>query len=375
MTNRDQTSVFMDHIRSHAPRYYPGLPSEELGVRLLSKQERPSAMLYRFKVGTNAQNRSVFVKVPLRLTGNGHNSRNTYEKPQLFPKTEPRDMHWLHYTALKTIYDYYTDLDKEQLGAIRVLDYLPQYHAIFTEESSDPKLRDLFFQENRLRFPLGHVGLSAAFQNVGVWLHLYHRMPKDQDVKVRHQHRDDYIDAITTITDFLAKTLNKGSFFKEVASQLIDKARQTLPESLPLGLGHGDYAMRNILVGPNSRVTVLDTFAKWRAPIYEDIGYFLTDLKMSSPQVLSRGFAFRSNQLAAYEDAFLKGYFGQDPIAYPALRLYEALALLDKWSSRTARAYRKSNFIKKIMGRLEIRLMNQYFEQSVKRLLADLDQR
>jgi hypothetical protein len=120
----------MDHIRAHAPRYYPTLTSEKLGVQLLSKQERPSAMLYRFKVGNEAQIRSVFVKVPLRLTGNGKNNGSIYEKPQLFPKTEPRDMHWLHYTALKTIYDYYTRLDREQLGAIRVLDYLPEYHAI-----------------------------------------------------------------------------------------------------------------------------------------------------------------------------------------------------------------------------------------------------
>ena len=374
MTSRDQTSVFMDHIRSHAPRYYPGLASDKLGVQLLSKQERPSAMLYRFKVGTEAQNRSVFVKVPLRLTGNGQNNRNTYEKPQLFPKTEPRDMHWLHYTALKTIYDYYTNLDREQLGAIRVLDYLPQYHAIFTEESSDPKLRDLFFKENRLRFPFGHTGLSTAFQNVGMWLRLYQLMPKDKDVQVRHPGKNDYIEAITTITDFLAKTLNRETFFTETAIVLIDKARRTLPESLPLGLGHGDYAMRNILVGPNFRVTVLDTFAKWRAPVYEDIGYFLTDLKMSSPQVLSHGLAFRPNQLATYEEAFLTGYFGPAPIPYPAIRLYEALALLDKWSSRTARAYQRSNLIKKITGRLNIRLMNQYFEQSVKRLLADIAQ-
>lgn len=371
MTSRDQTSVFLDHIRSHAPRYYPALASEKLGVQLLSKQERASAVLYRFKVGSDAQNRSVFVKVPLRLSGNGQKNGSSYEKPQLFPKTEPRDMHWLHYTALKTIYDYYTSLDRAQLGAIRVLDYLPQYHAIFTEESSDPKLRDLFFRENRLRYPLGHAGLSTTFQNVGMWLRLYHTMPKDRDVQVRHQHRNDYVEAITTITDFLAKTLKSESFFKETASILIDTARKILPESLPLGLGHGDYAMRNILVGPNSRVTVLDTFAKWRTPVYEDIGYFLTDLKMSSPQVLSHGLAFRLNQLAAYEQVFLKGYFGQEAIPYPAIWLYEALAVLDKWSSKVARSYQQRNSIK-IMGRLNMKLMGQYFERRVQSLLAEL---
>lgn len=371
MTSKGQDSVFMERILSHAPRYFPALTSEKFGVQLLSKQERPSAVLYRFKVGNEAKIHSVFVKVPLRLPENSQSNGSAYEKPQLFLKTEPRDMHWLHYTALKTIYDYFTSLDKAQLGAIRVLDYLPQYHAIFTEESSDPKLRDLFFRENRLRYPLGHAGLSTIFQNVGMWLRLYHTMPKDQDVKVRHQHRNDYVEAITTITDFLAKTLKSESFFKETASKLIDTARKTLPESLPLGLGHGDYAMRNILVGPNSRVTVLDTFAKWRTPVYEDIGYFLTDLMMSSPQVLSHGLAFRLNQLATYEEAFLKGYFGQESIPYPAIRLYEALAVLDKWSSKVARTYQQRISIK-IMGRLNIKLMGQYFERRVQSLLAEL---
>ncbi|MBK5277847.1 MAG: hypothetical protein JJE09_03180 [Bacteroidia bacterium] len=371
MTSRDQSLVFMDHIRSHASRYYPVLVSEKFGVQLLSKQERPSAMLYRFKVGSETQIRSVFVKVPLRLSGNSPKKRSTFEKPQLFPKTESRDMHWLHYTALKTIYNYFTSLDKEQLGAIRVLDYLPQYHAIFTEESSDPKLRNLFFGENRLLFPFGQARLSPAYQNVGVWLRLYHAMPKEQDVKVRSQHRNDYIEVITTITDFLTKMLGSESFFKETASILIDKARETLPDSLPLGLGHGDYAMRNILVGPNFRVTTLDTFAKWRMPIYEDIGYFLNDLKMSSLQVMSHGLAFNLNQLATYEQAFLKGYFGQESIPYPAIRLYEALALLDKWSSKIARSSQKPNFIK-IVGRPNIKLVNQYFKQRVMSLLAEL---
>lgn len=370
MTSNDQTSIFLEHILSRAPHYFPSLASGKYDVQLLSKQVRPSAVLYRFKVGNEANIHSVFVKVPLRLSENSQNNGSAYEKPQLFPKTESNEMHWLHYTALKSIYDYFTSLDKEQLGAIRVLDYLPQYYAVFTEESSDPKLRDLFFGENHLRFPFGHAGLSSAFQNVGIWLRMYHTMPKDQDVKVRHQYRNDYIEAITTLTEFLAKTLKSESFFKETTSRLIDMAHETLPESLPLGLGHGDFAMRNILVGPNSRVTVLDTFARWRTPVYEDIGYLLNDLKMSSPQVVSQGLAFSLKQLATYEQAFLIGYFGQEPIPYPEIRLYEALAMLDKWSSKIARSYQQPNSIK-IVGRLNIKLTSQYFRRKVKSLLAE----
>ena len=66
-------------------------------------------------------------------------------------------------------------------------------------------LRDLFLRENRLRSPFTHDELSTAFQNVGTWLRLYHTMPKEEDVKVRHAHRDDYIEAITMLTDFLRR--------------------------------------------------------------------------------------------------------------------------------------------------------------------------
>jgi len=373
MMSRDHATIFMDHIREHAPRYYPGFESEQIRIQLIEKQERPTAMLYRFKVSDGAQIRSVFVKVPLRNLTRNQTNGSVYEKPLLFPKTEPIDMPRLQYTALRTIYEYFTSLDKKQLGAIRVLDYLPQYHAIFTEESNDPSLRQLFLKENRLSSLFANDELTTAFQNVGIWLRMYHAMPKNEDVKVRHQHRNDYIEAIPRLTDFLAKALGDELFFNKTTSIIINKAREVLPESQPLGLGHGDYAMRNILVGLNARVTVLDTFAKWRVPIYEDIGYFLNGFKMSPPQIVSQGLAFSSDQLSAYEHAFLKGYFEQKPIPYSAIRLFEILALLDKWSSVIAyNQQRRGKF--KIFGGVMTALTSRYFKRSVKNLLKEINE-
>jgi hypothetical protein len=365
---RDQTAVFISHIREHAPRYYPTFLPEQLRVQLLSKQERPSAVLYRFKVSSDAEIRSVFVKVPLRMSTKGRAKGSVYEKPQLFPKTEPRDMHWLQYTALRAIDEYFTGLEKKHLGAIRVLDYLPQYHAIFTEESIDPRLRQLFYRENRLRTLSGVLKLRTAFQNVGIWLRAYHTMPKYEDVKIRHENRMDYIEAITTLTDFLAKSLKDETFLKETASVIISKAPNILPESLPLGLGHGDYAMRNILIGHNSRVTVLDTFAKWRTPIYEDIGYFLNELKTSYPQVISQGLAFSPRMLTIYEQEFLAGYFGSEPVPYSIIRLYEVLALLDKWAGTIARSSQKTHLYSTI-SRPQMIFVNRYFKRSLENLL------
>lgn len=371
MVNRNPTIVFIDHIRKSALKYFPSFGSEPIRVQLVNREERATAMLYRFKVSNESQIRSVFVKVPTLVSPRNPTNGNIYKKPLLYPKTDLRERHWLQYTALRTIYEYFTGLHKEQLGAIRVLDYLPQYHAIFTEESNDPRLRQLFLRNNRLYSAFIHVELITAFQNVGTWLRVYHAMPKEEDVQVRYPYRDDYIEAITKLTDFLAKTLGDERFFQETASIIINKGQEVLPEALPLGLGHGDYAMRNILIGKNARVTVLDTFAKWRTPIYEDIGYFLNELKMSYPQVISQGLAFSSDQLTAYECAFLKGYFDNKPIPYAAIRLFETLALLDKWSSAITKFFQQPKFIKSV-GQLKLILINKYFKRRTKSLLAEI---
>jgi hypothetical protein len=179
------------------------------------------------------------------------------------------------------------------------------------------------------------------------------------------------MEAIIKLGDFLAKTLGDERFFDATSSILLNEAQKTLPHSLPLVLGHGDFSPRNILIGPEARVTVFDTFANWRTSMYEDIGYFLNDIKMSYLQVVSQGLAFSARQLAAYEQAFLEGYFDQDPVPYPAIRLYEALALLDKWSSMITRLYERQNS-NGIVIVLEIRLASGYFKRRVKSLLDEL---
>ena len=369
--NTDQAVIFTDHIRENAIRYFPGLRAGQVDVQLKEKQKRPSAMLYRFKVKDPAQTHAVIVKVPSRNSTKGRVQALGLGKPVLFPLAEETEMHLLQYTALVTIHEYFSSLNKKELGTIRVLDYLPESQAVVMEESRDPKLQQLLLKEGRLRTLFPQYRLSAAFHNAGMWLRIYHRMPKEKQAQVRHEHREDYIEGISKLTDFLASRLGDKPFFNQLALILTSKAREHLPETLPLGLGHGDYAPRNILVGPSAQVTVLDTFAKWQTPIYEDIGYFLTGLKMTYPQVVSQGLMFSSGQIKEYERAFLKGYFGQKPIPYTAIRLYEMLALLDKWSSVLISSYKRGVKFR-LVGNLMAALASLYFKRSAKQLLREI---
>ena len=371
MNNNYQYTILMDHIRQNALGYFPGLVADELSVQLRGQQERSSAVLYRFEVKDDTQSYLIIVKVPVRNLSKTNGNGTSHEKPLLFQKADSQDMHRLQYLALTSIYEYFAHLDNERLGAIHVLDYLPQYNAIIMEESRDPSLQQLFFRENRLHVLTSENGLASAFRNAGLWLKEYHAMPKEEGVQIRHQHQDQYVESIVKLTDFLTRAWGGESFFKQTASIVTQVGREVLPEVLPLALGHGDYAMRNILIGSNARVTVLDTFAKWRVPIYEDIGYFLNALKTSYPQVISQGFLYSPSRIAVYEHAFLQGYFASGNLPSSTIRLYEILALLDKWSSVLNNYHRRSAKLKHFSG-TKITLTSRYFQKRLKLLLNDL---
>ena len=373
--SREQTTIFMNHIRENATRYFEGFRASQVKVQFEEKQERPSSILYQFTVADQRQNYGVLVKVPL-YHGRLFDKTNSAveDRPELFPKTDARDTHKLGYMALRSISEYFSSIGERNLGTIRVLDYLPEYQAIITEACRDPNLRDLFSKTSRFRGKIAPEALDLPLRNVGKWLCLYHQMSKEDHVQIRHAHRHEYIEAINILTDFLGKALNDASFFQTICSKLETSALQILPESLPLGLGHGDFAMRNILVGREAQITVLDTFAKWRTPIYEDIGYFLNGLKLSDQQVISQGLLFGPDQLSRYERAFLEGYFEQKPIPYPEIRLYEMLSLLDKWSSVITNYRRRGGKFKKF-GALKVMLTSRYFRLSAKQLMREIENR
>lgn len=374
MMSESQSTIFTNHIRRFADQYFTGLELSRISVQLEETLEHTNSMLYRFSVDDTVQNHIVLVKVPLFRGGIPVNEpeEKMYFKPRLFPRTEPRDMPKLEYMALSAIYEYFNDLDDKHLGAIRALDYLPDHRAILMEESRDPSLRQLFLRASRLQFTFKPSGqLIRSFENTGNWLRRYHEMPKESNVTIRHAHRHEFVEGVTVLTGFLSEVLRDEEFFQIIASILKVCAINMLPESLPLGLGHGDFAMRNILVGSNSRITVIDTFAKWQTPIYEDVGYFLNELKMSGLQVASQGLAFSSGQFAAYERAFLNGYFGQETIPYPAVRLYEILALLDKWSSVVTR-YRQQKIRFDVVGDAKVAILSRYFKKNVNQLLEEV---
>ncbi|MFB3078012.1 MAG: phosphotransferase, partial [Lysobacterales bacterium] len=141
------------------------------------------------------------------------------------------------------------------------------------------------------------------------WLRAFHAMPKRKGVESRPADRASFIRSVERLAGYLAERIEDERFFAWTIAQISKAAYEILPNELPCGTKHGDFAMRNILVGADGRVTVLDTLAKWWVPVYTDIAYFLTALKTTRPQILTQGITFSSSRLAQFEQELLQGYY------------------------------------------------------------------
>lgn len=359
----------VEHLQEQIMHYFQNAGAKVASVKFINELARPASVFYRFEVVITHKQRYILIKVPLRRD-QAIPGEALPDRPRLYPVTDSEHKYQLEYRALAKIQDYIEQLDDPRFGAVRVLGFLPEHRALMMEELQDPRLDHLFLKTNRLQSLFDDVDLSRQFYNAGAWLRAYHALPGQDQAKILHPSRADFITLLRKLADYLANMLDDRPFFHQVFSVAATSAYKELPEKLPLGLGHRDYTMRNILVGPHGRVTGLDTLAKWRTPIYEDIAYFLVGLKMNRLQVLSMGATFSSECLDWYEQRFLTGYFGQGPIPYSRIRLYELLIALNKWSSWVSQAdgHTKGG-LQHIWAQFQLLLVNRFFRQSVGKLL------
>jgi hypothetical protein len=279
-------------------------------------------------------------------------------------RDNPRTKQLLEYKTLTAIQNYFGCLEDPRFDVVKPLDYLPDYAALIMEDLPRPNLRKLFERKNRLHQLWDSTDLEPTFRNVGAWLRCYQAIPKKTDVQVRHSTRAAFTESITRYTAYLEDVVQDTSFFNRVEKRTIQLAHSVLSDELPLGLGHGDFAMRNILVGSNHRIAVLDTVGRWRVPIYEDIGYFLIRLKAVGPQIFTMGHAYDSAQIAKYERQFLVGYFDTEEIPFAIIRLFEIQALLDNWSAHVAGFWKRAHSNKgALMRRVRLTLINRFFRK------------
>ena len=367
--------IFSAHLQRQAPSFYSDLDQQRVRVEFVEKWIRPASIIYRYRVGDEMNERPVLVKVPLKRTSgllpslNG-NQPDQGGRPRLVTVASADVKFQLEYKALSLIQAHFDQLGDARFDVVRVLDFLPDHRAIVMEESSYPSLRDRFKKANRFHLSAAPDDLWQAFSNAGAWLRTYHGLSDGAYAETRQRRRADVIDALEAFADYLAYAVEDRPFFQEISQRATSLARALFPDSMPLGLGHGDYALRNILVGPGMRVAVFDTLAKWQAPIYEDIAYFLIGLKLMWSQVLSQGLMYSQSRLNECEAAFLEGYFERTPIPLKEVRLYELLMLMDKWAFWVSYVEQRG---KSMLDDVRLAVMNRVYRRSARQFLDEVD--
>jgi len=320
-------------LAAQAPRYFPEIARGQSDVQLLRVYRGALASVYAFELRSGSHVRGVMLKLP-RPPGAAPDPAGACQpdRPRVAPVLAARERIESEHAALAAIEAKLCAQADPRFGWIRVLDLLRGEPALVTQRAEDPPLKQRLARAHRLAPAARGAELRVPFRNAGAWLRNYHELPALAHTRERGALAAEFGESLRRLADFLVERGAPPSL-GELARGCAREAQRLLPAQLPLGTSHGDLAPRNVLVGPAGRVTLLDTRAAWRAPIYEDLAYFGVSLRSARAQLYSGGLFFRESLLQELETSFLAGYFGAEPVPAASLRLFRVQCLLDRWAS------------------------------------------
>jgi len=360
-----------DYLAGRAAEYFPDLSGAPTVVRLRRAAEREKSAVYEIDLRGNGRRRSVIVKRCGKTTGQRQDAPAD-DRPRIGSSTRLENLWQFERATLFAIQEHLDAVGDPHFGAVRLLDVLPDYGAIVLERLECPTLRTLLIRTGWRRGSRASAELGAALRNAGGWLRAFQQIPPLEHTRPRFTRRTELLDSIGEFADDLERA-GAGRLVRSIVSQTHAVARSILPEELPTGLGHGDFAPRNVLVGSGDRVFVIDTVGKWSWPVYQDLAYFLTAMKTVGPQIYSNGLLFSDAVMAAFEAEFLRGYYAEESPPLAVIRLFEIQCLLARWCSAVYRHARASG-TKKLARALDLRLRARYYGRALERAVAGLDE-
>lgn len=125
---------------------------------------------------------------------------------------------------------------------------------------------------------------------------------------------------------------------------------------------HGDFWPGNILIRSSGKIAIIDPVIATSGPVYIDLANFLVHLRMMQPQVYSHGFWNRGDVIAACENAFLRGYFGEQTIDWPSMNFFQALILLCKWAS-VVQVLKTQSPVRGALKQIQLQWREPYFRR------------
>jgi hypothetical protein len=319
-------SVLTEYAHVQLASFFPDLPADRLSLALTEgPRHYPRSIFYRFPVLYDGQpiGRAALAKI-IRRPGEDHLERIIVDK-ELIRKGEEE------YDSLQRLHLYFSGRNDPACGNIRPLGYLATVNAVFSEELPARTLRDLVMPALGLRRRLDEPKTLAYLRQSGYWLRVFHEMPAEP--RWQQFNAPEYLEKVGSYLADLEKlgvaTATCQQLYARIAGYIAD--HRLAEREIEYGWRHGDYNLRNILVGSNGRIIGFDTKMRRICPVWEDVAIFLVELRAHKGLVLSRGRFYDLERLESWEQAFLEGYRGDTNIDPTFLSLYRALYALRKW--------------------------------------------
>jgi hypothetical protein len=318
-------------VARDAAAWFPGTPPDP-AVHLRPLAARRRSRLYAVSLGDPAAPALLVAKVRNEHTAVA-GATGVPSRPVLAATAaDEAELTGLEFAALRHL-DAVVPGDDPRFGTVRALAHLPEHHAIIMERAPGRPLRELLVRWSRLhpRRRRDEPAPEPVFRAVGAWLRTFHEATPTSGHPARQATSEDVAAHFAALEDFLGRRLGRG--FGDLAGAGSAIATRLLPPGdLPLAVGHGDFAPRNVLVDRTGRLVVLDPVARWAVPAQEDLCRFVVALQLNGLQVHTRGAAYAEETLARWQREVVTGYYG-DAVPWGAVRCYQLLILLDKWSA------------------------------------------
>ncbi len=323
--------LIRSRVEEHADVWFPGRETARtVDVRILS--DRPRCLLLTARLG-GAPGPVVLAKVRRE----GADLVRTSPRPRLrSDAVTAAQLTTLEYAGLRTIADVF-GAAQTSFSVVRPLDHREGETTLLMGFVHAPTLRRVLLGTSRLSRQRGSVAPIdpvSACRLAGEWLRTFQAAAPVGTAPPRQTRRDDVVQQFHAYDAFLRPLVGDRALGR-LAERGAALAGAVLPERLPLALGHGDFAPRNMFVD-HGRLAVFDPMPRWSVPVYEDLCRFLVGVRLLGIQVHSHGLAFSAGTIASWEEAAIRGYLGEDrsdPAQLAAIRCYEVLLLLDKWSA------------------------------------------
>lgn len=290
--NSSEVDNLASRIRERIGTYYPELNRNSIKIKGRYWGGKGTAKTFRFKInsGNDGLDKTIFVKFS-PIYGKNNMGRMEYDALSLLhPKMSLVDP---HYNVPRPI-DFYDDINAiliEEISGVCFRDYLLRVNSFLSSKESLSQLH-------------------SVVSNCGKWLKIFHTLTRENREKpfLVNEFTNSFIKELEGLKQYGFKS----STIKSAEQLLRNLESLNRVFSMPLAMWHFDFTPGHAFVDKDV-INVIDIYGIKGAPIYDDIGNWLSGMSKvnSFPRYPFFDYPAANGILG---EKFLDGYFSKNNI-------------------------------------------------------------